>query len=388
VADLEHVELLQQSVAAWNEWRRSHPRVRPDLSGAAVTEFERDLRAVEMAVVQDVAPGRAPSTGGPWDRANLTQVDLSGADLTRARFDGAILIEADLSRSDLTNASLSGCVLTGANLSGARASGIDLTAATLRWANLSDADLDRAVLRLANLDHVLAPNAILRDADLFHASVVGADLAGANLSHALVYGLSAWDVDVTDAVQTDLVITKAGDPPVTVDDLDVAQFLYFLIENRHVRSMIETITTKLVLILGRFTPQRRRVLEAIRALLRDRGYVPILFDFERPASRDLTETVVTLAHMARFVVADITEPASVPKELEAIVPTLAVPIAPLLHARSQAYAMFSDYWKYDWVLEITRYRGLADLRRSFDARVIQPAEKKAKELVARRNSAV
>jgi hypothetical protein len=133
--------------------------------------------------------------------------------------------------------------------------------------------------------------------------------------------------------------------------------------------------------------QRRRVLEAIRALLRDRGYVPILFDFERPASRDLTETVVTLAHMARSVVADITEPASVPKELEAIVPTLAVPIAPLLHARSQPYAMFNDYWKYDWVLEITRYRGLADLRRSFDVRVIQPAEKKAKELVARRSSA-
>jgi hypothetical protein len=66
------------------------------------------------------------------------------------------------------------------------------------------------------------------------------------------------------------------------------------------------LTSKVVLVLGRFTPDRKVVLDAIRDELRKRDYAPVLFDFEKPSSRDITETVRTLVHMARFVIADIT----------------------------------------------------------------------------------
>ena len=165
------------------------------------------------------------------------------------------------------------------------------------------------------------------------------------------------------------------------------QFLYFLVDNRHVRSVIDTVTTKLVLILGRFTPERKRILDMIREELRARGYVPVLFDFERPSSRDFTETVVTIAHLARFIVADLTDPASIPKELEAIVPDLAVPVQPLIEEGHDPYSMFSDYWKYEWVLKVNRYKGRNDLRRAFDRRVVNAAESKAAELALRRLNA-
>jgi hypothetical protein len=62
--------------------------------------------------------------------------------------------------------------------------------------------------------------------------------------------------------------------------------------------------------------------------------------------------------MARFTIADLTNPSSIPKELEAIVPNLAVPVQPLLEGSSRPYAMFKDYWKYEWVLPVYRYEGL------------------------------
>jgi hypothetical protein len=102
-----------------------------------------------------------------------------------------------------------------------------------------------------------------------------------------------------------------------------------------------------VLILGRFTADRKAVLDALREELRKRNYLPILFDFEVPTTRDITETVSLLARMARFIIVDLTNPSSIPKELEAIVPSLAVPIQPLLEASSRPYAMLKDYWKYD-----------------------------------------
>jgi len=55
--------------------------------------------------------------------------------------------------------------------------------------------------------------------------------------------------------------------------------------------------------------------------LRKRDYVPILFDFKKPARQDLTATVSTLAHLARFIIADLTNPSSIPYELATVVPT-------------------------------------------------------------------
>jgi hypothetical protein len=195
-------------------------------------------------------------------------------------------------------------------------------------------------------------------------------------------------VDLAGAKQSDLSIARADESPITLDDIQVAQFLYLMLNNRNLTSIIDTITTKVVLILGRFTPKRKRILDGIRADLRACGYVPVMFDFDRPASRDFTETVVTLGQMARFIIADISDPASVAKELEAIVPRLAVPVQPLLEKTQKPYSMFADYWKYDWVLKLKRYADLADLRASLKARVIRPAERKARELEARRAAAL
>jgi hypothetical protein len=132
-----------------------------------------------------------------------------------------------------------------------------------------------------------------------------------------VYGISAWDVWLDGAREAGLVITDAGTAEITVDDLEVAQFIYLLLNNEKIRRVIDTITSKVVLILGRFTPERKAVLDTLRETLRQRNYSPVVFDFEKPASRNLTETIRVLAGMARFVIADITDAKSIPQELMA-----------------------------------------------------------------------
>src|SRR5213076_2768093 len=114
--------------------------------------------------------------------------------------------------------------------------------------------------------------------------------------------------------------TKEGEPVVTVDDLEVGQFIYLILNNSKIRNAIDTIGAKGVLILGRFTKERKAVLDAIRTKLRELHFVPMMFDFERPTQRDFTETIKTLAGLSRFIVADITNPKSSPLELQAIMP--------------------------------------------------------------------
>lgn len=47
-------------------------------------------------------------------------------------------------------------------------------------------------------------------------------------------------------------ITENEKHNIAVDDVEVAQFIYLLINNEKIRNAINTVTSKTVLILGRF----------------------------------------------------------------------------------------------------------------------------------------
>jgi len=170
MANDEHVAKLKQGVSVWNAWRVVNPGICPDLGGA-------DLSG-----------------------ANLSGADLRSANLIEANLPKA-LIGADLSRADLSEADLSGANLNGANLRKA-----ELLRARLGGANLSNADLQAATL-------------------------VDTDLTGADLTGCRIYGASAWSLKLEGTKQQNLVITQEDEPEITVDNIEVAQFVYLLLHN-------------------------------------------------------------------------------------------------------------------------------------------------------------
>jgi hypothetical protein len=110
--------------------------------------------------------------------------------------------------------------------------------------------------------------------------------------------------------------------------------------------------SKAVLILRRFTPERKAVLNTIRNELRGRNYLPVMFDFEKAQTRDFTETIKTLADMCHFVIVDITNPKSAPLEIQATVPDYMIPFVPIIQKGEDLFSMSADIWiKYkQWVL--------------------------------------
>ena len=173
-----------------------------------------------------------------------------------------------------------------------------------------------------------------------------------------------------------MIITPSNEPEITVDNIEVAQFIYLMLNNERVRDVIDTITSKAVLILGRFTERRKPILEALRKELRQREYLPILFDFEKPRNRDTDETITLLARMARFVVADISDAKSVLQELRAIVPDLpSVPVQPIILAKQEEPGMFDFFRKYPWVLKVHHYASQKKLIAELGETVIRPAER-------------
>jgi uncharacterized protein YjbI with pentapeptide repeats len=376
LANPEHLAKLKEGVESWNQWRKQNPKIGPDL-------VEANLHGAKLSRAKLV---EADLSWADLSGAYLRQTHLQGARLTGANLQQANLSGAKLSRANLSMADLGGAYLDRADLRQANLGGAYLRYADLHGANLSEADLSKANLTAADLRGTDASMADLREADLQGAALVGTNLEGANLTACRVFGVSAWDVRLEGAIQKNLVITPESESPIQVDNLEVAQFIYLLLNNQKIRSVIDAITSKVVLILGRFTPDRKVVLDAIRDELRKRDYLPVLFDFEKPASKDLTGTISTLANMARFVIADLTDPSSVPHELATLVPGTVVPVQTIILEGQREYAMFPDLkTRYHWVLEPHQYKSQELLIAHLGESVIAPAEAKAKELTQKQH---
>jgi uncharacterized protein YjbI with pentapeptide repeats len=378
MADTNLVQMLRNAgVEAWNRSRVNHP------------DYPR-CDIYEEAI---------------WG-ADLCKAELSGADLRSAILLGADLRGADLRAADLSNAWLHQADMTGANLEGAR-----LNDALLMDAKLRDANLRKASLRQARIEgdkRFSYPSHIVVGADLTGATLTSADLTGAqiwdsslvgvNLSDAditgttivntRVHGVSIWDLRGKPNRQSQLIVTtRAG--RLEFNDLRAAVFANLLRNGLSLGDVVSISGKVSVLILGRFTDDnkndnRKRVLDGVRRKLEALGFNPVVFDFERPDDRDLTEMIVSLAGMSLFVIADLTKPRSVPLELQATIPNLMIPFVPIIQRGEEPFAMFRDLLgKYDWVLNLLEY-DLEKLLLAFKEAVVIPALKRRDELRAKK----
>jgi len=332
MANQEQLEILKQGVKPWNKWRGENPYVEIDLSGA-------DLNHAHL-------------THANFNLANLSLVNLKDAHLTRTHLNGANLLTAHLNRADLTATDLKRAVLSSADLSGT-----NLTAANLSGANLTGADL--------------------RGATLIHTKIDGAKVSGCK-----IYGINVWNLEGEFEDQKDLVITRDKELVITVDNVKIAQFIYLILNNEEIRDAINTLTSKSVLILGRFAlRERKAILDALRNKLREYDLLPIVFDFDRPIDKDFTETIKTLAGLCYFVIADVTNPKSSPLELQATVPDYQIPFVPIIQEGEHPFAMMVDLQKkYNWVLNTVTYDSMETLIKVLKPLIIDPAMKKRQEL--------
>lgn len=291
-------------------------------------------------------------------RPDLARADLTGRDLKRVNFKDCDLRHAVLRGAKLGKAQLSGADLSDAILEGAR----------LRGAYLRGANLQRAILRNCNL----------RYTNLAQADITDADFGG-----AAVYGIAAWNIKGEPANQAGMLLNRSRETPWPVDNLELAQFLHLLREQDKLRSIISASTGKLVLLLGGFKDGGLERLHAVGDELKENGYLPVTFDFERPRSHSYSDTVEILASLARFVVADLSGP-SVAFELGTLIPHHMIPFVLIWQTGRHVFSMAPDLiLRSYWVLPPLEYADEGELRQLVASKIVQPAERARSEYAER-----
>lgn len=326
MADPFHIEMLACGAEAWNQWRTTNALDHVDLSDISFFDIGA---SGSMFILPDYH-------GYNFSSCNLNRASLRNCTFSDCDFSGSQLHFADLVDSTHQRSNFSGAGLNVSKIGSAEFIDCDFSDAELSYCSAEETSFVGTKLIRTKMDNM---------------SLVKADFSNAVIDGVFVYGISTWDLKLDGATQQNIYISPEN-RTITVPDLELAQFIALLIRNSNIRKIIDTITSKVVLILGRFTPERKEVLDAIKVEIQVHGFLPVLFDFEGPQFRDLTETISTLASMSRFVVADLTEAKSLPQELSAIVPHFpSLPVQPIIQEGELEYGMFEHFQRYPWVLE-------------------------------------
>jgi uncharacterized protein YjbI with pentapeptide repeats len=341
-------------VLAWNQWRREHVSVVPDLRAADLRQF--DLCDGQMASANF---SRANLTFANLTRANFIQANLEETNFTWATLTGANFTQANLRSANLFKCWLPGAVFQQANLSSA-----SFILANLKRSNLERANLHEANLTEAGLKDVVAREGVFRFTRLAGACLVGADFSGADFTHAdltladltdadltgarisnaimtgailngaRVVGVAGWDADLHLTQQRDLVVTPKGRTRVTVDGLAAAQFVLLLLQHPGLRELAHPIRSTAALVLGDFEGERSAVRDAIAETLREAGYTPITLYVRPDATGDLGATVRAVIPIVRFACVDLTGPVLIRSLLEEL-SWGGVPVQPLVSGMSE-----------------------------------------------------
>jgi hypothetical protein len=166
VADAAQVEILKEKgVEAWNEWRRTNPKVRIDLTGVdfigaklrganlnSANLTGASFGVTNMIVADTNLSGRPPSASlreADLRNANLTGANLCAVDLGLANLQGALLLRTDCGPSTIQSRKSRGehmQVAVSANLSGTNLGGAELLWVNFNETILTSADFSNCIM--------------------------------------------------------------------------------------------------------------------------------------------------------------------------------------------------------------------------------------------------
>lgn len=376
MANNEHLEKLKQGKEIWNNWMKVAYKDLPQIKAYN----DLPLRNVQIK------------------NLSLTVADLSGIDLTVFKeFNGYNFKRVKFNNSNLKGVIFTNCQFKKAYFEYTNLEKAKFNKSTFEETNLLDANLNFAIftscqLLKSNLGRTSLYNTQFIKTNLNYTSLMWAKLIETNfdnssLQRCRIYGASIWNIEINETKQLELIITKSKEADISVDNLEIAQFLYLMINNKKIKSIIETLTSKIVLILGRFSVKRKPVLEKIKEQLRRTGYVPVIFDFDKPIDKDYLEPVLLISQMARFVIADFSDSKVVLEEIPKIIDNSSVIIIPIIEkGQREPSTLYNLRINRNSIIKTYHYKSSDKLLSFLEMKLIPKAEKRLHKIQKRRNN--
>lgn len=141
-----------------------------------------------------------------------------------------------------------------------------------------------------------------------------------------------------------LIISK--DSLITVNDIEIAQIIYLILNNEKISNIITSMRTKGALILGSFDKDSMPVLTKLTEILSKHDLIPMIFYFKAPKAHRFMETVKTMVLLSRFVIVDLSKRSGQLYEIANLVKDVKVPYTTVAREGAMVSGMLEDLHDY------------------------------------------
>jgi len=307
----------------------------------------------------------------------LIKYDFSGVYFNDCTFKDIQFVECNLERSEFNR-----CVIEGSRSR--------FTDSNFKKSNFNFVEFSQVGFSGSILSNCVFKNCQLKELNFYEASLIKSEFYDCLIVDCDIFGANIWSIISENTTQKDLKIPfgqktiNRDKEQITIDDIELANIVYLLAVNSNFTKFINQSKSNFVLILGRFGENLER-LRKIKEKLRKENFSPIVFDFESPDTLDLIEMIILLSLLSKFIIVDLSEPKSVPAELQAILSTLMIPVVPILNRNSTVYGTYSFTNRYSWVLPVLIFDNIEEVLKVFKKAIIDPANDLYEEIFKLKN---
>jgi hypothetical protein len=329
-----------------------------------------------------VDPGKYRLSG--VDFSTLNTPGLPGYDFLNCTFEDCIFDNIVLFNCDFEHARFERCTFTSSVRSNGNFRSSEFENCTFTETNFINADFRGATFRWVVMENVNFRFACLSDCKFYDSKIIGCK----------IYGASIWDIDAVRTEQRDLLIPNRKEngkwtgETITIDDIQLGNVIFLLLDNANYRKMFNESKKKSVLILGRFGKNLEQTINPLKNELRKRNLSPIVFDFDKPNALDLMEAIVLLAFMSKFIIADLSDATSVIGELQAILSSQMLPVLPIIRRSSTLFSTYAFTNKFIWIAQPLIYDEIQQVIEKFDSVIIKTAEELDREIMRIKNKPI
>nr|WP_319375520.1 pentapeptide repeat-containing protein [uncultured Methanoregula sp.] len=378
-ADLSNSELMRVNL-------KNAALVDANLFGSNLSDSQLDYSNLyranfENANLQGAKIQFAHLSEANFTNANLNWVDMSESEGHCINFNAASLYEANLrnvnfNASNFNKANLKKAHLRDANLNNSNISNADFTWTNLRSSKIQDAIIYNTNMSRANMSWAELQGTKFNETDFTYSLFVESDINKTVFENCTIYGISAWDLKGSPKKISNLTITKPHEPKITIDSLEFAQFMYFLINNKDIHKILSGIKSKIVLIMGHYSNNNSDIIDVIFTQLKNFNKVPVLLDFDKPLKKEFFPTLRVLAQLSQFIIADISDVKGVGPALSMFLPQLSsVPIIIIKNKNTEKDSILEKVFdSYSNISPIVYFNDKFEINEVFKNKIIYPAE--------------